>query len=229
MDTVEEYMNKEWPLLSRGIGGLPGLIKPEYGVDISAPATVQFPSGAMDIMGPTLSDINKVFTKVVGPMSEFGPFWEDIIKAGDVIPILKHWLKVWDYAVSDDNWVRDERGNKLYEIKSGAALIAQSIAGTESIEANRVRTEERILARRDEKYGGIRTRVLNQFMHAIIRGEKIPSSTLDLAIKYGVSGESLKRRIKTSALPPDLRATLMAEIARRPEVLEMFPTEEDYD
>ncbi|MFA6973095.1 MAG: hypothetical protein WC208_17080, partial [Gallionella sp.] len=58
LDEVEEWMNKEYPVASRGVGGLAG-------VDVSAAATFQFPSSLRDWLVPLLSDIGSFYKNVI--------------------------------------------------------------------------------------------------------------------------------------------------------------------
>jgi hypothetical protein len=228
IDEAEEWMNKKIPLASRGIAGAPGLINPSLAVDVTAPATFQFPTGAMDLAGPFVSDLNKLGKNVLGPTTTYGVYAEDAIKSGNVLAGFKYWKRLWDLYYSEDNWLRDENGYKLYEVKDTVPMILQSIAGVENITLSRIQNEERILARRDERMHGISTRIVNNAMQDLIKGRPISKDTLDMMIKYGVNVNTLIRRIENSELPPDLRNVLKTEVRRRPEVIDMFPTEADY-
>jgi hypothetical protein len=221
-------MNKNAPLASRGVGGLPGLIKPEYGMDITAPATFQFPSGGTDLAGPALSDLYNLWNKVVVPMSDYGPFKQDVTKVTTVAPILKYYKNIFDYAVSDDNWLKDGNGNKLYEVPSALPYIIQSIAGVENVDLNRIKAEEGILTRRDERTRGLITRLTNQAMDCILNNKPLTSDLINRMMKNGVTVDSLIRRIENSQYPPDLRRVLRTEIRRRPEILQMYPNQADY-
>jgi hypothetical protein len=228
MDYAEEWMNKNAPLASRGLAGTPGLINPNYAVDVTAPATIQFPSGVMDIAGPFLSDMKNLMDNVVKPGSTYGIYAQDAVKTGSIVPAFKYWKRIWEYAMSDDNWLRDENGNKLYHVQDGFALIAQSVAGTENITLNRIQNEERILSRRDTVQHGISTRIINNVMSDLIHQRPISQANIDLMKKHGVTPATLVRRVYLSELPPDLRAVMKAEIRRRPEILQAFPNEADY-
>ena len=228
MDIAEEWMNKNMPIASRGVAGLPGLIKPEYGMDISAASTFQFPSGASDFAGPALSDLWNLKKNVIDPLTNFGPYAEDLKKTGDIAPIIRHWARLMQFTFTDDNWIKDTNGHKLYEVKDIVPFYLQSIAGVENIDINRIRAEERILAQRDVRTRGTVTRIINQAMDCIINGKPMSDELMARMGKYGVTADSLKRRIKTSELPPDLRILLNTEVIRRPEVLDMFPNSEDY-
>jgi hypothetical protein len=229
-DGGEEWLNKNFPIASRGVGGLPGLIKPEWGMDVSAPATFQFPSGATDLAGPAISDLVRLYNDVIVPSSTYGVEMGDVGKISNIAPILRHYKNVWNYAMSDDNWLRDKNGNKLYQVPSAIPFVMQSLAGVENIDLNRIKAEEGILNRREARANGARTRIINEAMDAITKGKMLPADFVDRAMRAGVTnlGDSLKSRIKSSELPPDLRHALRTEIMRRPEVLEMYPGAQDF-
>jgi hypothetical protein len=227
-DTAEEWMNKNAPLASRGIAGLPGLIKPEYAFDISAASTFQFPSGPMDFVGPFISDLVNLKKNVIDPLTTYGPYAEDLKSSGDMAPIVRHWKRIIDYTFSEDNWLKDDKGNKLYKVPSVVPFILQSVAGVENVDLNRIKAEERILAQRDVRTRGLVTRLINESMKHILDGTQMPSELVDKMAKNGITEDTLKRRINNSNLPPDLRILMKTEIMRRPEVLEMFPEAADY-
>jgi hypothetical protein len=235
MDIVEEWMNKNAPIASRGVGALPSLISPELGVDISAAATFQFPQGFWDFAGPALNDIGNIFTKVLKPLSTVGPYMEDVQKTGSIAPVMRHWERLMDLTFDmvkhpdhTSYWLRKDNGDKLYEIKSNVPFIIQSIMGVENVDLNRIRAEQRILAARDERIGGIKTRLLNEAVNAIIAGKPIPESTRAKFGKYGITADSILGRIERAQLPPRARAILDAEVMQRRDAVEMFPTEEDF-
>ena len=228
MDIVEEWMNKNAPIASRGVGALPSLISPELGVDISAAATFQFPQGFWDFAGPALNDIGNIFIKVLKPLGTVGPYMEDVQKTGSIAPVMRHYQRLMEYTFSNDDWLRKENGDKLYEVKSAVPFIIQSIMGVENVDLNRIRAEQRILASRDERIGGIKTRLLNEAVNAIIAGKPIPESTRAKFGKYGITADSILGRIERAQLPPRARAILDAEVMQRRDAVEMFPTEEDF-
>jgi len=228
VDYAEEWMNKNAPLASRGVGGLPGLIKPEYAFDMSAAASFQFPAGPMDFAGPAISDLANLKNNVLEPLFTYGPYAEDLRKTGDVAPILRHWTRLMKYTFTDDNWIKDTKGNKLYEVKDIIPFYLQSIAGVENVDIARIRAEERILAQRDIRTRGLVTRIINEAMKHVLDGTPMPPDLVQRMGKYNITGDTLKRRVKRSNLPPDLRIMLDTEVIRRPEVLEQFPNSEDY-
>lgn len=227
-DWIEEWMNKNAPIASRGVAALPSLVKPEWGVDVSAAATFQFPDEWKDLFGPTLSDIASLWKNVLKPMSDYGISEAATTKAFDINPAFKYWKRLMEYAVSDDNWLKDRQGNKLYEITDPYAYIVQNALGVENIDINRVRAEEGILNRRKTRLWGEKTRVINDVVECIKSGTPIPQDLIDRMMKHSVNVKSIKRRLRLAALDPATRAVLETEMSRRPEVLDMYPNVGDH-
>lgn len=223
MDWVEEMMNKYAPLASRGVMGLPGVIDQSLASDVSAAATFQFPRGLWDFAGPALNDLGKIYQNVITPLLSFGPDVNDLEKMGDIVPILKHWSRIMSYAFSEDDWVKDDKGNRLYEVEHAVPFIVQSLAGMENVDINMIKAEQRILAARDERIGGIKTRILNDAMQEVIDGKGISEETRMKMQKEGVTTQSLINRVKKSKLTPRQRAIVNTEIRRRMAVSLDFP------
>jgi hypothetical protein len=223
MEWIEEWMNKNAPLASRGVAGLPGVIHPSLASDISAAATFQFPRGTMDFVGPALNDIKTISEKVLAPMFTYGPEVTDLLKGGEIIAGMKHWSRLMQYVFSEDNWVLDDKGMKLYEVTEAIPFILQSVAGIENADLNMIRSEQRILANRDERIGGLKTRIINETMKTITDGKPISEDLRLKIIKNGVTAQSIINRVYQSKMTPRQRAILNTEIRRRMEVVEMFP------
>ena len=234
MDEALEWTNKNAPLISRGLGGLPGLIKPSLAVDVSGPATMQFPSGAMDIAGPFFSDVYKMLKEVVGPMFTYGAWSSDLVKIGELAPVWKYWHRMWDTYTSPTNkatgnyWIKDEKGNNLYEVKDHLPYILQSIAGTENVSISRIRNEQSILSREDARVSGMSTRIIDKAMRDFQAQGYVSNDTMELVERHGVSVEAMIHRIVMSDLPPQEKATLEADVKERFKTFERFPAEEDY-
>ncbi|OQB08740.1 MAG: hypothetical protein BWY21_01128 [Parcubacteria group bacterium ADurb.Bin216] len=228
-DDLEEWMNKEYPLLSRGAGGAPGLINKDYAFDMSAAASFQFPTSTKDIAGPFISDLLGIKKNVIDPMFAFGPYSEDYQKTGNVAPILKHWLRLMKFTFAEGpnkNMLKDEDGNELYEVKDIIPLYLQSMAGVESLDLNMIRAEERILANRDERIGGHKTRIANEVAQVILNKKPITNDMRDMIKKYGVTSQTIINRAKRTKMTPRQRAIYNTEVRRRMEVMEMFPIDD---
>jgi hypothetical protein len=227
MDEVEKWANKNYPLASRGIGGLPGLIKPEYAVDITAPATIQFPSSAMDIAGPALSDMDRVY-KVVAGLSKTGINEKGVDAAGGIAPIFKYYHRLYNHVLSKDNWLLDDKGNKLYEVKDNTAFIIQSVAGTESVELNRIKSAQSAEARTKERESAERAAIMFDWKQYKSRGQEIPAELREKARALGMTGEGIAGSILEGRTDPRSRTIMNAPLYRRRRAVQEFPTQQDY-
>lgn len=227
---LENYLNKEFPKASRGIGGA-------LGVDISAPATFQFPQAMRDWLGPTLSDLTNLYTNVLSPTID------NIVNIGNpdnpdiavgktmksAIPIFKHYANLWDQVVDKDGWVKDDRGRRLWHIDNMATFTAKSLAGAESLELARIRVYESNLRGKEKRLDDTKTDTVDNILDAIEAGKPIEQSDIDQMIRLGIKPQTLRRAYKFRVLDPKLRRTLMTEVIRRPEILEEYPDAGDLD
>jgi hypothetical protein len=220
-------MNKNAPLISRGVGGLPGLADPNYAFDMSAAASFQFPVDEWDFVGPAINTLGDLYRQVISPSIEYGVFKSDYMQATQAAPIAKHYLNILDYATKN-GWLKDKNGNNLYQVPDALPFILQSIAGVESVDLNRIRAEERILSRREERINQLKTRLINEGMQAILSGQPLPDRVTEELAKGTITIDSLINRVESSQLDPDLRRILRTEIRRRPDIVEMYPNRSDY-
>ena len=232
-DWSEEWMNKNYPLASRGIAGLPGKINPAFAWDMSVAASFQFPSGVMDFLGPALNDIGKLYKNVLEPLMTVGPYAEDFKKTGEIAPIVRHWSRLMDYTFGQkdgDDWIKGPDGKSyLYKVESPAAFILQSLAGVENVDLNRISAEQRIEKRRAAVSQEIGTRLLSKAEDYVIEGKDIPEELIAQMNKNGVNIRTLVRNIYFHKMEPRTRAIIKAKLNQKALTAEMFPTGEDYD
>jgi hypothetical protein len=234
-DDLEELMNKKIPALSRGIGGVPSVFGlPDYSFDMSAAATFQIPDDVWQIAGPFLSDLFRIKKNVYDPIKGIYSKAKDgvypsaeINQLGSIAPILRHWNRLMEFTFSKDDMLRKEDGNELYKVESPSALVLQSILGVEPIDVNRVKAEDRILVNRNKRLGEQKRELLDVIAAYNNAGKEIPEELITKLVELGGTGETIRRRFKSNALSPEIRATLGTEALRRPDVLEMFPVPSD--
>jgi hypothetical protein len=216
-------MNKELPIASRGIAGLPSLVSPSAGVDVSSAATFQFPSGAMDLFGPFVSDVNRMYQSL-GPLTSLDMTHTDVDKVGSIVPAFKFYHRVWDLALSKDDWVTDSKGNKLYKVEDPATLISQSVLGMEGIDLNMRRTTEAIKNRREIRINEKKNKVTMGFKDAIRKG-KVPSEELKAkARELGMEGEAIIAAVENAETDPMSRVVKSTPLQRRRRAFEMYPS-----
>jgi hypothetical protein len=222
MDEVEEWMNKELPRVSRGIGGA-------LGVDISAAATFQFPATVKDWLGPVLSDLVAFHKNIVTPLLEGkGIDGSDLMKeAGTVFPITRYYRNLFEQVIDKDGWVKDERGRRLWHIDNTEAFVAKNVMGAEPIELNRIRTAERILQTRKMRITDQKTSMIDDILDTIAKGKPLDAAMIEKMGKLGINPGSLRRAAQFRVLDPMQRRLLQTEIIRRPEILEHFPQASD--
>ena len=226
-DDIESWFNKEYPQASRGIGGA-------LGVDVSAPATFQFPSEMRDWMGPALSDLVNFKKTVLQPMLEGVVQHESKLVPirgaaevqgwlGSTIPIFRHYSNMIDQVVDKDGWVKDERGRRMYQIDNVYAFAAKSVAGATDIEMSKIRTAERIIGKETRRVAESKMNIIDAVLERVSRGEPIDDDLKELMVRYHIRPASLRRAAKFRVLDPRTRRLLLTEVARRPEVMDMFP------
>lgn len=222
LDKLEEWMNKEYPRLSRGAAGF-------VGVDVAAPATFQLPQTARDWYGPTLADIVTLNKTLLQPLIEGnGADGVELNKfMGSTFPIYRYWHHIVDQVVDKDGWVKDERGRRLYHIDNTAAFMTKSVLGAEDLQGNRIRTEERILAQRSMRIGDRKTITVDNILDAVQAGRVIDPADIEQMQMLGLTPIAIRRAAKDRVLDARQRRLLRTEIIRRPEILDVFPEAAD--
>lgn len=231
---LEDWANKNYPVASRGIGGV-------MGVDITAAATFQLPTKWQDWAGPTISDLVSLYTNVFQPSVantinymtgggvENQVDVEGMKALTSTIPIMRHWANVMEQVVDKDGWVKDERNRRLWHIDNMASFVTKSMSGAEPIELNRLRVAEYNLTQKDMKITEQKTLLIDDILDAIAKGAPIDDDMLDRMVKLGVKPSTLRRAARFRVLDPKMRRVLMTDIIRRPEILEMYPDAEDLE
>lgn len=229
---LEDWMNKEYPRLSRGVGGAAG-------VDITAAATFQLPASMRDWLGPTISDIVALHKNVIAPLTSnamnaiTGTGIDEKVRFGraasSIFPIFRHQANLWEQVIDKDGWVKDERGRRLWNIDNMGTFVAKSIAGAEPIELNRLRVAERNLAEKSQLIKDQKVMVIDDVLDSIAKGEPLDKDLMDKMTKFGIQPATLRRAARFRVLDPKQRRLLMTEIIRRPEILEKYPEAADLD
>jgi len=237
-DLEKEVTEDDLPgKLSRGLTGIAG-------VDLSAPATFQFPNEAGDWLGPTVKDIMTLFRDVVIPGAQNvgahlqgdplnAPNFVDdnVIKwAKGLAPISYYWEQLWKSTIQDDfelgeHWVRDSSGNKAYEV-SGVWDRLMLGFGAKLDQASEAQALEQQWKRRMDIRAKNRRTWLNKVTNDLLTGKDIDKETWQDAALYGIDLNVLPTRFMWAEMPPKDRAILKARLLDRAEAVDHFNFEE---
>lgn len=220
-DKIEEWMTKEYPRLSRGI---PGFIGAEgKGVDVSAATAFQLPTTEKDWIGPMISDIFNFGNSILGPMSSgVGVDKHDISKyIKDTFPVWRYYSNMMDLVIDKDGYVKDDHGNRLYNVDNKIDFFIKSILNAQDLELSRVRNAERINVQQDKV---LQAKKEKEVRH-IVEGKDITDKTVELGIQPETIENARRRRI----MDPLQRRVFNTELLRRGEVMMNYPMPEDYD
>ncbi len=223
-DRVDEWMNKEFPRLSRGLGGFAG-------VDVSAPATFQLPAAPSDWYGPTINNFIQLWKSFAAPLfdgtgvdgSNIGQFM------GSSFPIYRYWSRMVDQVISKDGWVKDENGKRLWHIDDPVAFAIKNVMGAEELEVSRVKLEERVLSARSSNIMNQKNTTIDNILDSVVKGEEISKSDIEDMQRLGIKPGTLRRALRFRVVDPKTRRLMQTEIIRRPEILEMYPDAADYN
>lgn len=231
---IEEWMDKNAPRASRGIGGF-------LGVDITAPAVFQFPNRFEDWSGPFFSDLIN-FKKTVmepifhgerlGPNQTFLTPWTSAPSelkewAEGTVPILRHWDNIFEQMVDKDGWIKNERGQRLFHIGDSAyehmAFYMKTAMGAESLESAVTRRassrerQERTVRNRNK------SKLVDEVLNTLHKGESLSESQYAELVEYNINPSSLRRAEKFRHLSPYLQEMFRTELARRYQLLSDWP------
>ncbi|MFA6973009.1 MAG: hypothetical protein WC208_16630, partial [Gallionella sp.] len=147
--------------------------------------------------------------------------------AEGAVPILRHYNRIIEQVVDKDGWVKNERGQRLWQIDDTASFVTKRVMGAEPLELSRIRTEERILTQKSMKISEQKTRTIDNVLDAIGKGKSIDPKDIEEMSKLGINAGSLRRAAQFRTLDAKTRRLLQTEIIRRPEILEMYPDAAD--
>jgi len=220
---IEDYVNTKFPRLSRGVPGL-------LGMDISAPATFQFPTRWEDWAGPFFSDLVKIKKEVLDKMTageivDFGEAGKKI--AGQTIPIARYWSELVEQIIDKDGWVKDERGRRMYHIGESpldaAAYTVKMTLGAKDLQRSVLQKHEALIKEQARARSHNKQTVTDEVLDAIEGGEMLTEDMVNSMVEFGINAGSLRRAAKFRLLDPQTRRYIMTEVAKRPELLAEWP------
>jgi len=242
MDWSEEQLMKNAPNVARGLPGLPGA-PGEIGIDVSGPATFQMPDDMTDLLGVTYSTLSKLYKDVLAPMMAH-EYAEDMKHKGGIEEVVKvtseaamrfarheapafnHFMRAIDYAIDSNKdgvaYLKDDKGNRLYEIKDAFPYIIQDVMGTESVDISNVRNMVSVAIRRASRDESVEGQIRLEAFREQLAGRPLSDALIAKINKYDINVSSIVDKNIMALLPPGDRQALKTKLRRRGEVLEMF-------
>lgn len=254
-ERLDEYLNKEWPRLSRGfMGFLKG--------DITTQSWWQLPTSVEDLAGAFLSKWIKLYQNVIQPQLQgTGDFVEDTEDwLNGIVIAWRNFTEMLDAVISEDGWVRDTQGNPAWHIDNKfeylqLALGIQPLGKSQQAVAERYYMNNirrsRILyekemnryvkmwhkaqgleatARKLEKYledgGTLPLQIVNAMAEYAVKTHQVDSADIDRLVLYGMtSGDVLSARLQKSYMSPADRRFEEARLLEKLQALGAFDLE----
>lgn len=216
LDDTEDWLNQNVPRISRGVPGL-------LGTDVSYATAFQFPEQVSDLAGPFLSDLFKLYDRVLRPalqgeQRDFSDVQDWLVKLS---PILNTWSDLVETFNSDDGWTRDWKGRVEF---SPSDLDKLKLAlGAKPLEKSIQEVERRYLLKTEAIERANRSRLVEDWIEAQRKGD---TNTLDqlrpLMQESGVRPETVTRARRQQQLEPRQRTREQLSKPRRAEERERF-------
>lgn len=256
-DRLEEWLNREWPRLSRGLAGL-------FNGDTTAAGSWQLPNTMEDMAGAFIGEIYRLIKNVITPALEGGQHVSEDLKewAGNIVTVQKSLKGLFDAVVSADGWVRDSKGNPVYRPEAPWDLFLLAL-GVTPLSKSQQDVAERIYLRevavnrknyvkemdiltRRVQYGEALQSVVTRMQNYIDAGGTLPlpivnaltayadetgqisPEQIDKLIVFGMSdAQAIQSRVKKSYMPPDQRRLYEARLLEKLKALEAFDLQYD--
>lgn len=216
LDDTEDWLNQNVPRLSRGAPGL-------LGTDVSYATAFQFPEQVSDLAGPFLSDLFKLYDRVLRPAlqgerRDFSDVQDWLVKLS---PILNTWSDLVETFNSDDGWTRDWKGRVEF---SPSDLDKLKLAlGAKPLEKSIQEVERRYLLKTETIERANRTRLVEDWIEAQRKGD---TNALDqlrpMMQESGVRPETVTRARRQQKVEPRQRLREQLSKPRQAEERERF-------
>lgn len=222
-DKVSEAMQRSWGGIA---SGLPGILGPGgRGFDVVGPATAQLPEG----LPATIDTMLKIHGEIIKPYLTAEANEDNMAKEGikRTIPSVKNIWDVIDSYYDNDGWVRDENGDKVYNLNSTfdrtvVALGAKPVEKAYLETYRRVDNEELKHKQQHvrEIIGAYKQLMVRRFEDK--RATEIPSEVVrDLnrkMMKYNIDGDTVINALDDIKLAPGLKMLLREELVGKPKM-----------
>lgn len=218
LDDFEEWLDQN-AITAKAARGVFGLI----GGDVTAPATVAAPHSWEELAGPVVGDLIKLFKQVVIPtMQQEGYTQYDAINwAVGTMPVMYYWSQIVDSYLNKDGWVRDERGNRTFQMNDVWDRVLMT-SGINPIDKAKIDTIQRIIRREEELRNAKATRLIQSVVDRIDRDRtkvrvfnispNIPQTEINAMIELGVTPEAIEQALITRGLTPGQAALIKSRL-----------------
>lgn len=216
---AEDWLNKEAPSASRGIGGA-------VGVDVTAAVTPQLPTRPEDWIGPALSDLYRLNRDVVGPMIRGeSKDWNDVAEWGSrLMPAAFYWRQLVDSALDDQGWTEDDRGRLRYQAKSADKI--KYLMGAKPLKQSIEEVESRYLRETEAIFKLNRTKAIDRYLDALDRKDTAEAADRFRDIQdYGITREMVLNAAKQRFRGPKERLYRTLSLKTRSREWERFAPE----
>jgi len=197
--TAEDWLNRKAPVASRGVGGA-------LGVDVSPSVAFQFPTTPAELLGPTVSDLSRLWTDVVGPalQGEDRDF-SDVRKwATRLAPAINYWSQLVEAVSADNGWVTDSRGRPSY--KPTRADMVKFALGAKPLEKSIAEVEAKFLHDQERIVRANRQRAIDKFLDAVQAKDGVAIGEMAQELSNaGITIDAVKNAARQRNIEPSVR------------------------
>ncbi len=240
-DEIDEWLNTHYPHLYRGV---PGSLGPAS-VDVSAQAAFQMPQQPMDWLGPLISDMFKLQSRVLGPLlagrvdkvlpsDEFTHPLEGELNfkelrrreiyrwVRDAIPFMYYWDQILSYAFDDEGYILDDLGRRKFNPQHEWLDVAKLVAGAKTPEQSAWENSERKWIKDQQKIREDKQNLQATILDTIEVGGTLDADIIEKCKEYGVTYEGISQVAKARRLTPYMRRVLATQLVGRPAALQQL-------
>ncbi len=179
LDDAEDWMNKHLPKVSRGMGGL-------LGVDVTAPATFQFPTSPEELAGPFIGDLLKLYKNVYVPFANGESYLAQPVKkwGKGLIPAFYYWDMIVDSVMDEEGWIKNESGQRVHKATNWDKV--KLAFGAKPLELSSEELAVREIKREEQVEKNTRVRIIDEINNLRLKNKAISDGLIQDAYFYGV-------------------------------------------
>lgn len=234
-ESIEDWIDREIPEVSRGLPGMVGYGMRKLGVqgipgmDVSAPASWQLPMSLEDLGGVFISDAMALYKHLLRPfvsqeIQYFGSR-EALNLAEEIFPMVYYLGSIMDAALDDEGYMLNDRGQLGYKLENISEYFMLSF-GITPIPLARHRSAVRASIEAQNKLTRSRKIIADKFVEIIMSGAGLSGTTMERlygdAAMYGLSAETLLNYAEASLTPEEFRRFQQSPLILQLPTLERF-------